>query len=98
MELGYGPSSGQTNMAFFRNEEYDDLFRASRRAKDAAERDRLYARMTAIIAAYAPMGGGVYRIENTLTRPWVQGYRKDSFRSQPWRFLDIDVARQKSGK
>ncbi|MBK9117073.1 MAG: hypothetical protein IPM22_15980 [Betaproteobacteria bacterium] len=98
MQLAYGPNGGETNMSFFRNAEYDDLFRRSRRAKDVAERDRLYARMTEIVAAYAPMGGGIYRIENTLARPWVHGYRKDSFRSQPWRFVDIDVARQKSGK
>jgi len=48
--------------------------------------------MTEIIAAYAPMGGGIYRIENTLAKPWVQGYKKDSFRSQSWRFLDIQRA------
>ena len=45
--------------------------------------------MTDIIAAYAPMGGGIYRIENTVAKPWVKGYKKDSFRSQPWRYLDI---------
>ena len=98
MQLAFGPNGGETNMSFFRNAEYDDLFRKSRRAKDAAERDRLYARMTGIVAAYAPMGGGVFRIENTIARPWVLGYKKDSFRSQPWRFVDVDLARQKAGK
>ena len=98
MQLAFGPNGGETNMSFFRNAEYDDLFRQSRRAKDAAERDRLYARMTGIVAAYAPMGGGVFRIENTIARPWVLGYKKDSFRSQPWRFVDVDLARQKAGK
>jgi len=37
--------------------------------KTDAERDMLYARMTEIVAAYAPMGGGIYRIENTLAQP-----------------------------
>ncbi len=96
MQLAYGPNGGETNLPFFRNAEYDDLFRQSRRARAVAERDRLYARMTDIVAAYAPMGGGVYRIENTLAWPWVLGYRKDSFRSQPWRFVDVDVARRKA--
>jgi ABC-type transport system substrate-binding protein len=89
MQLAFGPNGGETNMSFFRNTEYDDLFRQSRRAKTDAERDKLYARMTEIIAAYAPMGGGIYRIENTVAKPWVKGYKKDSFRSQPWRYLDI---------
>ena len=58
----------------------------ARRVRTDAERDKLYARMTEIVAAYAPMGGGIYRIENTIAQPWVQGYKKDSFRPQPWRF------------
>lgn len=91
MELAFGPNGGESNMSFFKNAEYDDLFRQSRKVKADAERDKLYARMTEIVAAYAPMGGGIYRIENTLARPWIQGYKKDSFRSQPWRFVDIDL-------
>ncbi len=98
MELAYGPNGGQSNMSFFKNAEYDDLLKQSRRVRSDAERDKLYARMTDIVAAYAPMGGGIYRIENTIAKPWVQGYYKDAFRSQPWRFVDIDLARQKSGK
>jgi len=93
MELAFGPSGGEANFSFFRNAEYDDLFLRSRIVRTDAERDKLYARMTEIVAAYAPMGGGIYRIENTLARPWIQGYRKDSFRSQSWRYLDIDLAR-----
>jgi ABC-type transport system substrate-binding protein len=96
MQLAYGPNGGETNMSFFKNAEYDALFKQSRRAKDAAERDRLYARMTEIVAAYAPMGGGIYRIENTLAQPWIVGYRKDIFRNPPWRFVDIDLARKKA--
>ena len=97
MELAYGPGAGETNLSFFRNDEYDDLFRRAQRTRSDAERAKLYARMMEIIAAFAPMGGGVYRVENTIAKPWVLGYRKDSFRAQPWRFVDIDVARMKAG-
>ena len=97
MELAYGPNGGESNLSFFKNAEYDDLFRQSRKAKTDAERDKLYARMTEIVAAYAPMGGGIYRIENTLAQPWVKGYKKDSFRTPPWRFVDIDRAGLKPG-
>ncbi|MCC6870119.1 MAG: hypothetical protein IT522_14975 [Burkholderiales bacterium] len=98
MELGYGPSAGQTNLSFFRNDEYDELFRKSRSLALDGERDKVYARMTEILNGYAPLGGGIYRIENTIAKPWVRGYRKDSFRTTSWRYLDVDPARQKAGK
>jgi ABC-type transport system substrate-binding protein len=81
MELAYGPNGGESNLSFFKNAEYDDLFRQSRKAKTDAERDKLYARMTEI----------------TLAQPWVKGYKKDSFRTPPWRFVDIDRAGLKPG-
>ncbi len=98
MQLVYGPSAGETNLGRFKNAEYDELFKKSRTVKADAERDKLYARMTDIMGAYAPLGGGVYRIENTIAQPWVQGYKKSPFRSQAWRFLDIDLARARSGR
>ncbi len=98
MELAYGPGAGQTNLSFFRNDEYDDLLRRSRALRLDGERDKLYMRMTEILNAYAPLGGGVNRIDSTLAKPWVRGYRKDSFRATPWRFLDIDVVRQRAGR
>lgn len=98
MELGYSPSGGQTNLAFFKNDEYDDLFRKSRALRLDGERDKLYGRMTEILNAYAPLGGGIYRIENTIAKPWVQGYKKDAFRGTFFRYLDIDAARVKSAK
>jgi len=95
MQLAYGPNAGETNMGRFRNAEYDDLFNQSRRVKNDAERDKLYAKMTGIIAAYAPIGGGIYRIENTIAQPWVQGYKKSAFSQQGWRYLDIDTSKLK---
>jgi ABC-type transport system substrate-binding protein len=97
MELAYGPSGGETNLSFFRNDEYDELFRRARATRSDAERGRIYARMLEIVNAYAPMGGGIYRIESTIAKPWLLGYRKDSFRTQVWRYVDIDLARLKAG-
>ncbi len=95
MQLAYGPDAGEINLGRFKNTEYDELFRQSRRVRTDAERDKLYAKMTGIISAYAPIGGGVYRIENTIAQPWVQGYKKSSFAQQGWRYLDIDPATMK---
>ena len=98
MELAYGPNGGQSNLSFFKNAEYDNLLKESRRVRTDAERNKLYARMTEIVAAYAPMGGGIWRTENTIAKPWIVGYKKDSFRSQPWRFVDVDLARMKAAQ
>jgi ABC-type transport system substrate-binding protein len=95
MELAYGPNGGQSNLSFFKNAEYDALLKQSRGMRTDGERDKVYARMTEIVNAYAPMGSGIYRVENTIAKPWIVGYKKDSFRSQPWRFVDVDVARMK---
>ena len=53
---------------------------------------RSIARWPAIIAAYNPWDLGVYRIENTLVRPWVQGYKKHVYIEHPWQYLDVDLA------
>ena len=95
MQLAYGPDAGETNLGRFKSTEYDDLFRQSRRVRTDAERDKLYAKMTGIISAFAPFGGGVFRIENTIAQPWVQGYKKSAFSQQGWRYLDIDPAKMK---
>jgi hypothetical protein len=43
------------------------------------------------------MVGGIYRIEMRSRGAWVLGHRKDRFRSQPWRYVDINVARNWAG-
>jgi ABC-type transport system substrate-binding protein len=98
MQLLYGPNIGQSNFARFRNAEYDELYRRTRGLPDGQERDRLFARMAQIAAAYTPWDLGVYRIESTLVRPWVQGYHKHVYMEHAWKYLDIDVGRRKAGR
>ena len=94
MQLLYSGNIGQSNYARFVNAEYDDLYRQSKRIPDGPERNAIYRRMAAIIAMYNPWDLGVYRIENTLVRPWVQGYTKHVYNEHPWQFLDIDLTRR----
>jgi ABC-type transport system substrate-binding protein len=89
MQLLYSPNIGQSNFARFRNAEYDELYRQSKRVPDGAERNAIYRKMASIVAAYNPWELGVYRYENTLVRPWVQGYKKNIYIEHPWRFLDV---------
>ncbi len=93
VQLLYGPNSGQSNLSRFHNAEYDALYRQSKRMPHGAERQKLYAKMARIVAAYNPWDLGVYRYENTLVRPWVIGYRKHIYLEHPWKYLDIDMGR-----
>ena len=94
MQLLYSPNIGQTNYSRFSLPEYDDLYRASRRLPDGPERNKIYRRMSEIVAAYNPWWLGFYTIENTLVQPWVRGYKKHAYWEHPWKYLDVDDTRQ----
>jgi ABC-type transport system substrate-binding protein len=93
-QLLYGKNIEQTNYARFALPEYDELYRASRRLPDGPERNRIYRRMSELVAAYNPWWIGVYTIENTLVQPWVLGYKKHAYWEHPWKYLDVDVTKQ----
>ncbi len=94
MQLLYSGNIGQSNYSRFRNAEYDELYRQSKRIPGGPERDALYRKMATIAAAYTPWDFGVYRWENTLVRPWVRGYVKNIYNEHPWQYLDLDPARR----
>ena len=54
--------------------------------------------MAEIVAAYNPWDLGVYRIENTLVRPWVLGYKKHVNLEHAWKYLDLDLAAAEGGQ
>ncbi len=98
MQLLYSRNIGQSNYARFVNVEYDELYRQSKRIPDGPERDALYRRMASILAAYNPWDLGVYVYQNTLVRPWVQGYKKHVYYEHAWKYYDVDAARQRAGR
>ena len=96
MQLFYGPNAGAANLARFRNAQFDDLYRKSRRIPEGAERDALYAKMTEIVAAYSPWCTQAFRISNTVVALRVRGYLKNAHYLVPsWHYLDIDPAARK---
>jgi ABC-type transport system substrate-binding protein len=96
MQLLYSKNIGQSNYARFVNAEYDELYKQSKRIPDGPERNAIYRKMATIVAAYNPWDLGVYRYENTLVRPWVQGYKKNIYIEHPWQFLDVDLGKRKA--
>jgi ABC-type transport system substrate-binding protein len=91
----YGPNVGQTNFARFRLPQFDRLYEQARQLPDSSERNALYREMTRLMLVYAPWKLGVHRIMTHLTHPWVIGYKKHPIVLTQFRYLDIDVAKQK---
>ena len=98
MQLLYSKNIGQSNYSRFALPEYDELYRKTKRLPDGPERNAVYRKMAELVAAYNPWDLGVYRIENTLVRPWVLGYKKHVNIEHAWKYLDLDLARQQAGK
>jgi PAS domain-containing protein len=92
----YGPNAGQTNLARFRNADFDALYRESKHTRSDADRMRIYERMARVVGTWNPWGLRVWAIRTSLARPWVLGYRRNPHFLQAWRFLDLDVAAQKA--
>ena len=91
-QLLYGGNIGQTNYARFELPAYDELYRASRRLPDGPERNKLYRKMSELVAAYNPWALHVYTVESTLTQSWVRGYKKHAYWEHPWKYIGVDNA------
>jgi ABC-type transport system substrate-binding protein len=96
MQLLYSRNIGQSNYSRFALPEYDELYRQTKRRPAGPERTALYRKMSELVNAYNPWDLGVWRIENTLVRPWVEGYKKHAFHEHAWKFYDLDLERRRT--
>ncbi|HEX4883734.1 MAG TPA: ABC transporter substrate-binding protein [Casimicrobiaceae bacterium] len=96
MQLLYSKNIGQSNYSRFALPEYDELYLRTKRIPAGPERTALYRKMAELVNAYNPWDLGVWRIENTLVRPWVDGYKKHAFHEHAWKYYDIDAAARKA--
>ena len=74
--LLYGGHAGLSNLACFRQPEFDRLYDRSRSLPDGPERTKLFREMSAIVSA--PWYFDTYRDENVVRYPWILGYRTDA--------------------
>jgi ABC-type transport system substrate-binding protein len=89
--LLYGPHSGLSNLARFKQSDFDRLYDQSRSLPDSRERTKLFREMSQIVSTYAPWLLTAYRIENVVVYPWVIGYKYNPFQQHPWLYYDIDL-------
>ena len=89
----YGKSTVDTNLARFRNKDYDAAYEAFLRTPDGPARTALARRMSEIVDAYAPWFVQVYQIGDAFVQPWLLGYYPSDF-GFSWKYLDIDLAKR----
>jgi ABC-type transport system substrate-binding protein len=94
LQLMWKGSIGQANYAMFDLPEYNELYDKAKRLPDGPERDALYAKMVKLICVYVPWMVETYKTSTILMHPWLLNYRKHPFAHEPWRYVDIDLARQ----
>lgn len=94
----YGPNCGyKGNRACFKLKEYDEAYEKAERLPDNPERTKLYQEMARLMVAYAPWKINTHQIRTDLWYPYVIGYRRPMIEGNTfWRFLDIDLDRQKA--
>jgi oligopeptide transport system substrate-binding protein len=93
LQLQWKGSLGQANYAMFDLPEYNELYERARRMPDGAQRNALYTRMVNLINVYVPWMVETYKAETVLVQPWLLNLKKHPFGYEPWRYLDIDLAR-----
>jgi ABC-type transport system substrate-binding protein len=93
-EIVFGPAAGGQNLARFRHDGFDHLYRRMEELPDGPERLQAIADANKLLLAYTPQKYTVHRIANDIAQPWLVGYRRPAFGNQFWHFVDIDTAKR----
>ncbi len=92
----YGPNGGQANHSRFKLAAFDTLYEQAQRLPPELERQNVYREMNRLMLAYAPWKLIAHRIFNDVTHPWVIGYQRHPILRSVWKWVDIDLEKQKA--
>jgi ABC-type transport system substrate-binding protein len=90
----YGPAAGGQNLARFKLDRVDAIYRQMAGLPDGPQRLALFAEAAKLTSAYMPYRYNVHRIVTDLMQPWLIGYRRPTFWLDFWQFVDIDTAQR----
>lgn len=96
LERGYGPSAGAGNLARFKLEAFDRIYRRMTALPDGPERLAAFREAQKLLLAYLPYKSNVHRIITDLTQPWVIGYRRPVYWNKQWHMVDVDTTKRPS--
>ena len=94
LALGYGPNKGQANHSRFDLPAFNELYVKQRAMPDGPERRAVMEQAGKLMVAYVPYKITGHRIATDLMHPWVQGYRRNPFVREFYKYLDVDAAMQ----
>ncbi len=95
LSLADGASLGQSNKSRFNLPAYNEVYLRQKRLPNGPERQAAMDEAQRLLVAYAPYKFHAHRIFSDLAHPWVIGYHRNNFVREFWKFIDIDVARQR---
>ena len=93
LQLFWSKSIGGANYTWFNLPEYDRLYEKAKTMPDSPERTELYRKMVRLLWVYNPWRVNFLKQGTILIQPWLLGYKKHPFQHEPWRYVDIDLAR-----
>ena len=96
LQLMYGANKGGNNLGRFDLPAYNQRYEKANQLPPGAERDRLYKEMAWLALGYGTWHMGLHRIDNHLLQPWVLGYKIHPFLTNAWKYMDIDLEKQKN--
>ena len=91
LALGYGPNKGGANHARFNLPEFNRVYQAQRMLPDSPERLALMDEAKRLMVAYMPYKIHAHRIFTDLNQPWVQGYHRNIFVREFFKYVDLDA-------
>jgi ABC-type transport system substrate-binding protein len=92
LALGYGPNKGQANHARFNLPAFNALYEQQRQLPDGPERQAIMDEAKKLMIAYMPYKVHVHRLWTDLAHPWVQGYHRNIFVREFFKYVDVDAA------
>jgi hypothetical protein len=92
LALGYGPNKGGANHARFNLPAFNALYESSAMLPDGPERQAVMDEAKKLMVAYMPYKVHVHRIFTDLAHPWVQGYHRNIFVREFFKYVDVDPA------
>ncbi len=94
LQLFWTKSIGGANYSLFSLPEYDRLYEKIKVMPDSPERTELYRRMVKLLWVYNPWRVNFIKQGTVLLQPWVLHYKKHPFAHEPWRYIDVDLAKK----
>jgi ABC-type transport system substrate-binding protein len=94
LALGYGPNKGGANHARFNLPSFNKLYEQQRELPDGPERMKIMTEAQKLMVAYMPYKVHVHRIFSDLAHPWVQGYSRNLFVRDFWKYVDVDAVKR----